>query len=75
MLDLVLLFFHLCEDRFGRSKLSGESLEGDAGAVVEGLEVSWFKVAALFLPLLVVDGASFQETFRGICIQDGEGCD
>ena len=75
MLDIVLLFLHLGEDRFGRTKLSGESLEGDARSVIEGFEVRWCQIAALVFPSFIVDGASFKETLRGVFIQKVKGCD
>ena len=66
MFNPFLLIFHLGWDWVRRSKLSGESLERDTGAVIECLEVRWGKIATLILPSLVVDGASFLKTFCGM---------
>jgi len=46
--------------------LSGKPLEGDAGAVIELLQVMWGKIATLSLPFLVVEGASFKKTLGGM---------
>ena len=48
----------------------GESLKSDLGAIIEGFQVLWGKVAALWFPPVVVDATSLQKGAGGMF---GEG--
>ena len=67
--DHLHLLFHFRWLFLGWTQLRCEALEGDAGALIELLDVRGIEIAALASPLLIVASRTFQKSQSSMCLE------